>query len=136
MTCPRCSREFLSAQALGVHRGKSAGCRATDLEVLFRFVPERPPGECWLWEGHVTPFGYGGLSRDGVAWVAHRWVFETRRGEIPDGYDLHHLCEQRLCVNPDHLVPLSRQEHNDLTHRGIVCETLRAIQAGDMPVPF
>jgi len=33
------------------------------------------------------------------------------RGPIPEHFDLHHLCEVPLCVNPDHLQPLSHGEH-------------------------
>jgi hypothetical protein len=37
--------------------------------------------------------------------------YELLIGEIPKGHELHHTCENRLCVNPDHLKPLTRKDH-------------------------
>lgn len=64
---------------------------------------------CWLWTGSTfTGTGYGIFNvkmADGV-WrptVAHRVSYRLAKGEIPDGYQIDHLCRVRHCVNPDHL---------------------------------
>lgn len=78
--------------------------------------------DCWLWTGAVDIGGYGIISRGprgatGTRFV-HRAVWELLVGEIPEGYDLDHMCRVRLCCNPDHLQPVTRQENvNRGSHR-------------------
>lgn len=43
--------------------------------------------------------------------AAHRAMFELVNGPVPDGLDLDHLCRNTLCVNPDHLEPVTRREN-------------------------
>lgn len=69
------------------------------------------PG-CWVWQGEPTENGYGQYTVGGGAerktYLAHRYVYELLVGPIPEGLDLDHLCRVRLCVNPDHLQPVTR----------------------------
>jgi len=41
----------------------------------------------------------------------HRWSYEHFVGPIPDGLELDHLCEIKLCVNPEHLQPVTFEEN-------------------------
>jgi hypothetical protein len=67
---------------------------------------------CWVWHGHFNTFGYGQFSCGPIKNVlAHRHIYEQLRGPIPEGTELHHLCANRRCVNPDHLQPLTRKQH-------------------------
>ena len=78
---------------------------------------------CWVWQGYVTLPGQGsnshgyGLARDetGRKVGTHRLVYRALVGEIPDGYDLDHLCRTRACCNPSHLEPVTRKQN---VHRG------------------
>jgi HNH endonuclease len=69
---------------------------------------------CWLWTG-ASMGGYGimGVCINGVRHgvVAHRLVYTICKGEIPDPLVLDHLCRNTLCVNPDHLEPVSNKEN-------------------------
>jgi hypothetical protein len=68
---------------------------------------------CWLWIAYVNPStGYGqfGLTH-GVMVGAHRFSYELVHGPVPDGFDVHHMCLTRRCVNPDHLEAVSRAEN-------------------------
>lgn len=72
--------------------------------------------ECWLFAGKITEREYG-MIYDGEKWrVAHRVVYESLVGEIPDGLVLDHLCRVKQCVNPEHLEPVP---HRINTLRGI-----------------
>ena len=67
--------------------------------------------DCWLWMGATQSRGYGSLSIDGRAWLAHRAVYTLLVDEIPDGLTLDHLCLVKRCVNPSHLEPVSASEN-------------------------
>ncbi len=41
----------------------------------------------------------------------HRFIYKARVGPIPEGFDIDHLCHNRLCCNPEHLECLSKDEH-------------------------
>ena len=68
--------------------------------------------DCWIWQGCKDRGGYGRcrVASDKMA-AAHRFYYEERFGSIPDGLELHHLCGVRVCVNPEHLVAMTRHEH-------------------------
>ena len=69
---------------------------------------------CELWTGGGVD-GYGTM-RDPVTSEtvrAHRWRWEQRYGKIPEGYECHHVCADRLCTNPEHLEIVTPKEHFD-----------------------
>lgn len=80
----------------------------TDLSSMY--MPE-PNSGCWLWTGATLDAGYGAIQVSGKTRRAHRVVFESERGPIPDGLVLDHLCRNRLCVNPNHLEPVTLVEN-------------------------
>jgi hypothetical protein len=61
---------------------------------------------CWIWQGAVSR-RYGQTSRG----RAHRVIWEQLIGPIPPEHDLHHLCSNPLCVNPEHLEARRPQDH-------------------------
>jgi hypothetical protein len=69
--------------------------------------------ECVIWDGPIAADGYGKDRRGGVA---HRFVYERDVGPIPEGLQIHHVCENRACVNVRHMVLLTPTEHRRL-HR-------------------
>jgi hypothetical protein len=42
---------------------------------------------------------------------AHRVAYERMVGPVPDGLQLDHLCRNRMCVNPQHLEPVTAGEN-------------------------
>jgi hypothetical protein len=73
-----------------------------------------PTGFCWLYKGGQTRGGYGNYENH----RAHRLAYELLVGSIPEGLQLDHLCRVRLCVNPDHLEPVTPAEHARRSHWG------------------
>ena len=60
-------------------------------------------GDCWVWDGAVTPRGYGHLRHGGLDWRAHRAAYSAFTGVIPRGSFVLHRCDVRACINPAHL---------------------------------
>jgi len=81
---------------------------------LIEKVDVSPEG-CWIWQAAKSRDGYGKFALNRVNSNAHRVAFLLLRGDIPEGYDLHHVCENTLCVNPEHLQPVTKRQHIALT---------------------
>ena len=65
---------------------------------------------CWLWTDYKLK-GYGRFNINQVTVLAHRAMYETLVGPIPQGMQLDHLCRNPSCVNPDHLEPVTNREN-------------------------
>jgi hypothetical protein len=75
---------------------------------------------CKLWAGRVGSSGYGYVDIDGVAHLVHRVVWEQHHGPLPAGFEVHHRCENTICIEWTHLVALTRPEHR-AAHQLLVC---------------
>lgn len=68
-------------------------------------------GDCWLWTGTKVD-GYGRFrDRGRLLHMAHRWILLERGIEIPEGWEVDHLCRTPACVNPEHLEPVTPREN-------------------------
>ncbi len=64
------------------------------------------PGECREWRGAITRDGYGLIWRgDGRRQhvYAHRAAYEAAHGPIPDDRKVIRTCDNKLCVNVQHM---------------------------------
>lgn len=80
-------------------------------------LPDHDDAEgCWLWRGNVNNRGYGVIGwrespTKNRGTSAHRVAYQLFKGEIPDGYEIDHLCRVILCCRPDHLEAVTPDEN-------------------------
>lgn len=76
-------------------------------------VPGHRPdlGPCWVWSASLFQTTGYGQFRARTSSVAHVFAYEEIVGPVPADHDLHHMCENKACVRPDHLEPLTKTEH-------------------------
>ncbi len=66
---------------------------------------------CWISNKSPDTNGYTYDRKGGRSIGLHRLYYERELGPIDPGKELHHLCFQPKCCNPDHLQPVTRAEH-------------------------
>lgn len=73
---------------------------------------------CWNWQLTISvSHHYPVHSVNGKLVLAHRYFYEQKYGPIAKGYEAHHTCLNRICVNPDHVEPKTKPEHIAIHHQ-------------------
>ena len=81
--------------------------RATILQKIHARIEKDPVTGCWVWQGPTSGGGRGGgyprMCLDGQTVAVHRVMFTNVHGFIPGRKQIDHKCNNRCCVNPEHL---------------------------------
>lgn len=76
-------------------------------------------GGCWEWIAAEDGYGYGAVYHRRKVTKAHRAFYIELIGDIPAGMDLCHKCDNRKCVNPEHMfVGTRKQNMEDCVRKG------------------
>lgn len=106
--CFQSTREKISKSSKGIPRPKAK-------ILLERFEEQYIPVPwtgCWLWIGSTNKSHnllYGVIFAHGKQRLVHRLAYEIFAGPIPEGLTIDHLCRVTLCVNPQHMEPVTQQ---------------------------
>lgn len=78
------------------------------LNRFWGYVTKGSQDECWIWSGPLNGSGYAFLfvrfaGRKWTQWLAHRLSFAIANGSVPEGAQVNHKCDNKLCVSPSHL---------------------------------
>lgn len=94
--------------------------RWTPFEPYFWSLVKKASGDsCWEWLGGKDGKGYARVWRNGRRQGAHRVSYEITTGKIPDGLQVCHRCDNKMCVRPSHLfVGTQGDNMQDWTRKG------------------
>ena len=85
---------------------------STKLPLRFWSKVYAAPTGCWLWQAATNGRQrYGQFQWERRRQLAHRVSYEALVGAFPSGLESDHICRIRLCVNPLHIEPVTKQEN-------------------------
>jgi hypothetical protein len=80
------------------------------IDRFFNYVEKKPDG-CWVWIGKISNNGYGRFFTEGKSTAAHRYLYALKNGPFGNNQFALHKCDNRPCVNPDHIFVGSKKDN-------------------------
>jgi hypothetical protein len=86
---------------------------------LLNNIKKNEETECWEWQGNLGKNGYGKVRWNMNNLTTHRAAYEVFNREIPKNLCVCHTCDNRKCINPEHLwIGSSRENTKDKVKKG------------------
>lgn len=86
------------------------------IDAFWANVDRQGQQQCWPWLLTLKPSGYARIVIRGKRYRVHRLAYELSVGPIPEGHELHHVCEVKHCCNPAHLEVMTKEAHSRMHH--------------------